>query len=291
MRFVSVPDSTNSQSIMKKTILQSKSKAVQSSLLCAAIAAALSIGSAQAGTAAKAPVVVEPKETPFVTGNITVNYDTHFISYGQDVWGAGMDWGDSLIHPSIELDFAVAENLQFYVNVWADVNDLANSSIGKYVQEVDLNVGFYYTMDKFKFQLGYGAWMYADQTESVIDAKVSYSGLYGLNPFVALHGRPDIGDNIGLDTGLVGQLGIAPGTTLGPVALTFPVTVSFDTDGFHGGDGGFAYVSAGVAASIPVTKHISIGLAAIYYHTSDDVIATNPDSDFVTGTAGFTVAF
>ncbi|MEY4484986.1 MAG: hypothetical protein RL693_2438 [Verrucomicrobiota bacterium] len=276
---------------MKKTILQSKSKAVQSSLLCAAIAAALSIGSAQAGTPAKAPVVVEPKETPFVTGNITLNYDTHFISYGQDVWGAGMDWGDSLFHPSIELDFAVAENLQFYVNVWADVNDLADSNIGKYVQEVDLNVGFYYTMDKFKFQLGYGAWMYADQTESVIDAKVSYSGFYGLNPFLAIHARPDIGDNIGLDTGLVGQLGIAPGTTLGPVALTFPVTVSFDTDGFHGGGSGFAYVSAGVAASIPVTKHISIGLAAIYYHTNDSVIATNPDSDFVTGTAGFTVAF
>jgi hypothetical protein len=165
------------------------------------------------------------------------------------------------------------------------VNDNANAEIGKYVQELDVNVGFYYTMDKYKFQLGYGAWMYANQTESVIDFKVSYTGLYGLNPFLAIHGRPDIGDNIGLDTGVVGQLGIAPGTTLGPVALTFPVTVSFDTDGFHGGGSGFAYVSAGVAASIPVTKHISIGLAAIYYHTNDSVISTNPDS------AGFTVAF
>ncbi len=276
---------------MKKTTLLSKSKAVQSSLLAAAIAAAFSFSSAQAGTSAKAPVVVEPKETPFVTGFLSVSYDTHFISYGQDVWGAGMDWGDSLIHPALELDFAVAENLQFYVNLWADVNDNTNAEIGKYVQELDVNIGFYYTMDKYKFQLGYGAWMYANQTESVIDFKVSYSGFYSLNPFLAIHGRPDIGDNIGLDTGVVGQLGIAPGTTLGPVALTFPVTVSFDTDGFHGGSSGFAYVSAGVAASIPVTKHISVGLAAIYYHTNDSVIPGNPDSDFVTGTAGFTVAF
>ena len=110
-----------------------------------------------------------------------------------------------------------------------------------------------------------------------------------LNPFIAAHGRVDI-DLPGYDEGVVGQIGIAPGTTLGPVSLSFPVTVSFDTDGFHAGDGGFAYVSAGIGASVPLAKHVSLSLGATYYHTNDDVIP-NVDSDFVVGSAGIVISF
>lgn len=231
-----------------------------------------------------------PPEEPFVTGNVTVNYETHFISYGQDVWAAGTSWSDSLIHPSIELDFNLAKGLQFYLNLWGDVNDDAESNIGKYVQEIDVNVGFYYTMDKLKFQLGYGAWNYASQTESVIEGRVTFlDGFW--SPFVAIHGRPDIGSNIGLDTGVVGQLGIAPSKTWGALTLALPVTVSFDSDGFHGGDAGFAYVSAGLGATYAISKHVALNLGVTYYHTNDSVIPVNPKSDFVTGLAGFTVSF
>jgi hypothetical protein len=241
-----------------------------------------------AGTSAKAPTVPPPvKEEPFMTGSLSLMYETHFISYGQDIWGGGASWDDSLIHPNLELDFNLGGGLQFYVNTWWDVNNLGTTNIGSYIQEVDVNVGFYYTMDKWKFQLGYGAWFYGSQTEQIVDAKVSYNdGL--INPFLMLHGR--VADGLALDTGLVTQVGIAPGTTVGPVALTFPITVSFDTDNFHGGSAGFGYVSAGISASIPVTKHVSVGLGATYYHTNDSVIV-NPDSDFVLGSAGMTVSF
>ena len=273
---------------------QYRSTSSSTQLLLTAIAAiALGSSAATAGTTSaksgKEPVAPAP-EAPFVTGNVTLNYDTHFISYGQDIWAAGNSWKDALIHPSAELDFNLGGGWQFYLNTWWDINDNAPTTIGKNIQEVDVNVGFYYTMDKFKFQLGYGSWNYAGQTEHVIEGKVSYNdGL--INPFFLVHGRPGIGSNIGLSTGAVGQIGIAPGKTFGPCSLSFPITLSFDTDGFHGGDAGFAYVSAGPSASIALSKHISMNLAVTYYHTESSVIPTNPDSDFITGTAGFTVAF
>ncbi len=240
-------------------------------------------------TSAKNPAPPAPvKEEPFVTSNLSVMYETHFISYGQDVWGGGSSWNDALVHPSVELDFNLGGGWQAYVNTWWDVNDLGETTIGSNIQEVDVNAGFYYTMDKWKFQLGYGAWMYGEQTEHIIDGKVSYNdGL--INPFLMLHGR--VADEISFDTGLVTQVGIAPATTLGPVSFAFPITISFDTDNFHGGDAGFAYVSAGISASIPITKHISATIAGTYYHTEDSVIPGNPDSDFVLGTAGIVVTF
>ncbi len=244
-----------------------------------------------AGTTApdpKAPPVAPPAPEPFVTGNLTFTYDTHFISYGQDVWAAGMDWGDALFHPSAELAFNLGGGLQAYVNTWWDINDNAVSSIGGDVQEVDVNAGFYYTMDKWKFQLGYGAWMYGDQIEHIVDGKVSYNdGL--INPFLMLHGR--VADEISFDTGLVAQVGIVPTVALGKVSLYFPITVSFDTDNFHGGDAGFAYASAGVGASIPLMDHVGLNLAVTYYHTNDSVIPVNPDDDFVTGSAGISITF
>ncbi|MDB6137109.1 MAG: hypothetical protein JWO94_181 [Verrucomicrobiaceae bacterium] len=265
-----------------------KQNALARLALLAVAAGSLSSTALFAGTPDKTPAPVTPApEEPFVTGNVTVLAESHFISYGQDVWAIGNDWNEAFVHPSIELDFNLGGGWQAYINTWADINDEAPTTIGHDIQEIDLNVGVYYTMGKWKFQLGYGAWNYASQTEHIVDAKVSYTNV--VNPFIAIHGR--VADEIPFDTGIVGQIGIAPGTTLGPVALSFPVTVSFDTDNFHGGNAGFAYVSAGISASIPLSKHVSAILAGTYYHTNNDVIPGNPESDFVLGSAGLSVSF
>jgi len=125
--------------------------------------------------------------------------------------------------------------------------------------------------------------------EHVIEGRVTYlDGFW--SPFVAIHARPGIGSNIPLDTGVVGQIGFAPSKTWGALTLALPVTVSFDTDNFHGGDAGFAYVSAGLSATYAISKHVALNLGVTYYHTNDSVIV-NPESDFVTGLAGFTVSF
>ena len=262
---------------MKKTALTSSA-----AILFAAALPAL------AGTPAPGPVTPPPAADPFVTGSLTLAYETHFISYGSDVWSGGNDWHDALFHPSLEIDFNMRNGWQIYLNTWFDVNDLAStpSDIGGDVQEVDVNVGIYKTYDKWKFQLGYGAWMYASDVEHIIDAKVSYNdGMW--NPFFMLHARVD---DFPYDSGVVAQVGIVPSKTFGSVTVTVPVTVSFDTDGFHGGDAGFAYVSAGVGAAIPLCKHTTLNLGATYYHTNDDVIPFNVEDDFVLGSAGVTIS-
>lgn len=259
----------------------------QTSLLITTAFLAAIATSSVAGTAgAPAPL---PTAEPFVTGSLSLAYNTHFISYGQDIWNSGNTLSDSTINPSAELVFDLGSGLKAYLNAWADVNNEAVSDIGGDFNEVDLGAGFYYTKDKFKYTLGYGAWMYGKQIEHIVDLKVAYSDGFW-NPFLMLHGR--VGDQlVGFDTGLVAQVGISPGTTLGPVSLSFPVAVSFDTDGFHGGDSGFAYASVGVGASYPLSKKTSLNLGATYYYTSDDVIPSNPDEDFVTGSAGISFAF
>lgn len=261
-------------------------------LVLAAIMAA-GISSGLAGTAApeksgKAPAPVAPAETPFVTGTLSMMVDTHFVSYGQDVWAAGNSWDDPLFHPMLELNFNLGGGASFILGTWWDVNDNAISSIANRVQEVDVWGGFSYALDKWKFTLLYQAWMYAEQTEHIVDLKVAYSdGL--LNPFLMLHGR--VADDIPFDTGLVTQLGIGPSKAFGPVTLSLPISVAFDTDNFHGGDAGFSFVSAGVSASYAISKHISASIGATYYHTNDSVIPVNPDDDFFVGSAGITVTF
>ena len=245
----------------------------------------------QAGTTStpgKGPVVPPPAPAnPFVTGTLSLTMDTHFVSYGQDIWGAGNSWNDPLFHPSLELNFDLGGGFTGIIGTWWDVNDNASTNIGSYIQEIDVWAGFAYTVDKWKFSLLYQQWYYASQTEQIVDFKVAYSdGL--INPSFQVHGR--VADGIPLDTGAVFILGVNPGTKVGPVSLSFPVQVSFDTDNFHGGDAGFGFVSAGVSASIPLSTHVGLGLGVTYYHTNDSVIV-NPDSDFVTGTAGINISF
>ncbi|SKB02687.1 hypothetical protein SAMN02745166_03655 [Prosthecobacter debontii] len=253
-------------------------------------AALLAAGQLQAGEpSAKAPAPVIEPEAPFVTGTLSLMVDTHFVSYGQDVWAAGQSWQDPLFHPSLELNFNLGSGFSFILGTWWDVNDNAASSIGDRIQEVDVWAGFGYAVGDWKFTLLYQAWMYGSSTEEIVDFKVAYSSF--LNPYILLHGRTDRGAATTFGEGLVVQAGIAPGASLGPVSLSFPIALSYDTYDFHGGQAGFGFASAGVSASIPLTKSITANIGATYYYTNDNVIVTNPDEGFVMGSAGITVTF
>jgi hypothetical protein len=265
-----------------------------STAACLALAAATTAmpGGLMAGPDAEvtamppAPAMVE--DEPFVTGTLSFMGNTHFISYGQDVWGAGSNWDDLLFNPSLELAFNLGDGWSAIVGTWWDVNDnVPDAEIGGYIQEVDVWGGLSYGTGPWSFTLLYQAWMYASQTEQIVDFKVGYD--HFLKPSLTLHGRVAGADPF--DTGVATVLGIAPGTDVGPVSLSFPVNVAFDTEDFHGGDAGFSFASAGVSLSIPIVEHVSASLGATYYHTDDGVIPGNPDEDFVTGTFGITITF
>ena len=264
---------------------------VASSLL----ALALSGAAATAGTTTgkmQVPPTPTPPPAPVVTGSLNLNYNTHFISYGQDIWGAGTDFGDKgTFNPAFELNFDLGGGFKAILGTWWDVNSNTDSSIGDAIQEIDVWGGFGYTTGKFAFTLLYQEWLYASQSERIIDFKVAYNdGL--LNPSLLLHGRVDGAEPF--DTGLVTVLGIAPGTKAGPVTLSFPIQVAADTEGFHGGDGGFSFASAGVSASVPVSflpGNWALNAGLVYYYTEGGVFPTNVDDSFLTGSIGLGLTF
>ena len=261
--------------------------------LALAIAAVMAPAALTAGTVSeKAPAPIAPvEEAPFVSGALSFVADTHFVSYGQDVWGGGDDflWEQVLFHPSLELNFNLGSGFSAIIGTWFDVNgEGPEAEIGQRVQEVDVWAGLAYSVGDWKFTALYQAWMYASDTEQIVDVKIAYTNF--LNPYLLLHGRIDEGAS-GFDTGLVVQVGIAPAVPVGPVTISFPVTANYDTKGFHGGDAGFSYASGGINVNIPVMKHVSVNVGATYYYTNDQVIPGNVDEAFVAGSAGITIAF
>jgi hypothetical protein len=258
--------------------------------LSAAAALVLSATAYAGPKAAPAPkeVVAPAAETLKVNGTLSFTVDTHFISYGADVWGAGTSWNDPLFHPQLELTFGLTDSLKLIIGTWWDVNDNALTTIGSHIQEVDVWGGLSYTAGAWNFTAIYQEWMYAGESERIVDLKVAYDTF--LKPSLTIHGRVD-GNGLQKE-GIVGVLGLAYDFKAGPVSFSVPLNVAAMTDGFQGGDAGFGYVSAGLTASVPIgIPGTTLNLGATYYHTNDSVIPGNPDSDFVTGSAGISISF
>ena len=241
-----------------------------------------------------APVEV-PAAGSAVSGTMSLDVNTHFISYGADIWGAGSNWTDALFNPLLELSFALNDQLTLSVGTWWDVNDNIPSSIGGNIQEVDVWTGLSYETGILTTSLTYQAWMYGSSTEQIVDLIFALD--MPLSPSLTIHGRVDPGASGG-DNGVVPVLGIEiPIVESDSFTLSAPVNVAAATDGFHGGDGGFAYTSAGLAASVPL-KFMSgdlgewaLNAGVTYYYTNSDVIPNNPDDSFLTGSLGVSVSF
>jgi hypothetical protein len=254
-----------------------------------ALAAAAVLASAQA-FAGPAPAPAPAPEKSRVSGTLSLTVDTHFISYGADVWGAGSSFSDPLFHPQLEISVQMTEQFKLIFGTWWDVNDNAVSSIGGSVQEVDLWAGFAYTSGPLTYTLLYQEWMYANDSERIVDFKVAYDTF--LKPTLTIHGRVD-----GIDAqeeGVVAVLSGAYDFAAGPVNFSIPGAVAFATDNFHGGDAGLAYASLGLQGSIALKGALegtTVSAGVTYYHTEDSVIPGNPDSDFVTGNVGVSFSF
>lgn len=257
------------------------------------VAAALAAAPLVVGTSALADAApAAPEEAPFVTGTLALTVDTHFVSYGLDVWGAGEDWDDPLFHPMLELGFDLGGGFKGILGTWWDVNSNAPSSIGDSIQEVDVWVGLGYSTGNWSFTALYQEWLYANESERIVDLKAGYA--HFLNPSLTLHFRTDAGASGG-ETGLATVLGIAPGTAWEDISFTFPVNVAFDTDGFHGGDAGWSFASVGANAGIPLAfipkGNWTFNVGVTYYFTNEDVIPGNVEENFLTGSAGVVLTF
>lgn len=275
------------------------------------IVIALTAGTAIAGTeTVAAPAPVEPAEDGCISAVLTLAANSHFISYGKDVWADGSSMSHLGFNPSLEYTFKLPENFALTLGTWWDVNDGKETGvdplIGGNIQEIDLWTGLSYTIDKFTIGATYQAWIYGGKTEDIIDVKVAYDTL--LSPSLTLHNRVNEGAT-GSDNGSVLVLGLSHTFELGPVSLSTPLNFAYNFDtGFNNvrdaagnlvttSDNGYAYTSLGLQAAYPLEflgdcyGEWSLLAGLTYYFTEDDVLPGNPTDEFLTYNFGLSASF
>ncbi len=238
-----------------------------------------------------APSWAEDEPGSKISGNLNLDFNTNFMSYGLDVWGTG-DFDDAIFNPSFDLTWDLGEGWTVYGGTWWDVNNNADTSISDVIQEIDVWVGVGYTVDKLSISLTYQEWMYASDAERIVDLAIGYDTF--LSPSLTVHGRVD--GNGGQSEGAVFVLGVEHGIDVGPVSLSFPLNVAFLTEDYYvDGEGGFGYASLGVGGSIPLPISAAYGdwslNAGLTYYYTDGTNIANPDDNIVTSMVGISVAF
>lgn len=231
-----------------------------------------------------------------VSGSLSLDFNSHFMSYGFNVWGANTeDIGDEILfQPSAGLSFALNEGSAIYTGVWADVNDLATSSIADSVQEIDVWVGYYFTVGKFKIDFTLQSWMYASETEGIFDVTVSYDTMF--SPYVKFHNRFET-VTAAQNKGTIIEIGgTAYSTTVGPVSLSVPVAAAFAPQEYHvAGEEGYVYSYTGVKFTLPLGIPESYGVwdihGSVLYYDTEYSTTGNAETGYLTAGVGIGLAF
>lgn len=247
-------------------------------LLTALSAAAIATGSATAGE---------------LTGSLSLDYNSHFTLYGQDVWGAGSNLTtQATLNPALSLNYQVNDALSFQTGFWLDVNDNAGSDFE--TQETDIWLGVSYTSGIATYSATYQTWQYGTNlegsnadSEEVLDLAVSFDTF--LSPSLTYHKRLDGSGNQSLGSILV--LSASHSFDISEkFSVTIPVSIAAVTDKLNGSDSGYAYTSAGLQGSYALNDSTSLN-AGITYFTTDGDVAGNVDEDFHTINAGVSYSF
>lgn len=261
----------------------------KSSLALAAIIAIPVLSWAGTAEKAKAASAAAP-EKPSITGNLSLNLDTHFVSFGSDVWGPHHQL---LFHPSLELTKAVNDNFKLILGTWWDVNDRgATATVGNKLQEVDVWFGGAYTTGALTTTVLYQNWMYpvngVGESEQAVEVKFAVDTF--LSPSLLIHQR--FGTScFGADT--IAVLGGAYNFKAGPVSFSIPGSVSLESGGYHGGNSGVGYGSLGLTASVPadfVSKDATFSVGVTGYMTDKAVIPNKKDT-FMNLSTGINIPF
>ena len=284
--------------------LTMKNKYCRNLITAPLLAIALGTGVASAGTTeTMTPAPAPAPAEDVVSGVLKLDFNSHFVSYGFDVWGDAESVSDMGFNPMIELAFKLPAGFTATLGTWWDVNSKGDSStafgnIGGQLREVDVWTGLAYTYDKFTVGVTFQDWLYNSATEEILDVKFSYSGF--LSPSLTIHNRLGAGGSGG-EEGTVLVLGVSHSIEAGPATISFPVNVAyFLQDDYHPAstDDGFGFASVGIGASLPLTPYmggalgewtLNAGLA--YYFTDDQVINNANGDNFLTTSIGLSLAF
>jgi hypothetical protein len=269
------------------------------------VAVAMTAGSALAGTEV-APAAPAPVAEDVISASLSLSGNSHFISYGKDVWADGSSMSSLEFNPMLEFAFKLPENFTLTLGTWWDVTAKGDQipgypGLGADIYEIDLWSGLSYTYDKFTIGATYQAWCYGDNVENIVDIKLAYDCL--LSPSLVFHNRVSEGASGG-DTGTVAVLGLSHTIEAGPLSISFPVNFAANlTDDYNrynvngGSSAGYAYTSAGTQLSYPLAflgdtyGKWNLNAGIVQYWTSGAVIPVNPINNFLTYNFGLSAAF
>lgn len=244
-----------------------------------------------------------------LTGSFSLDVNSHFISYGLDIWGYG-DSPDGTFNPSLGIEYKINDNWSLNSGFWLDVNDNIDGDFD--TVETDVWIGATYNCGIYTASLTYQNWQYAGTSEDVLDFGFSIDTF--LSPSILFHKRlgaggasifdqipdPDLpvgsgrtvnGSQIGGFNGTFLVLGLEHGFEINDkFSVTIPVSVGFALDEFHTDESGYGYANIGLQASYSVNDYTSFNFGVSYYDTDDEVVGNAEDS-FFTYNAGVSFSF
>lgn len=282
---------------------------------CALIAAMLAIPAVSfAGTGAPAKeskAVIEKAKESCISGDIGIDVYSQYVFHGLVLENQG-----AILQPYADFSFKLYEGdgfinqLALNLGIWNSFhsNHPVTSSTRNWY-EFDFLAGFAVTFAKnFTFAPTYVAYTSPGDyfsTAHVLQLRLGYNdgdllGKFALNPYVMAEIELDGKAGNGTDEGVYYELGLSPGTTLGPIAVSFPLKVGFGSNDYYAGNAGYGFFSGGVALAyeIPMPECLGKWTAsanATYYHfgdAGDDAtnVKNSDDHAFVFG-GGVKVAF
>ena len=217
-----------------------------------------------------------------LTGSISLDMNSHFISYGADVWADG----ERTFNPAVSINYAINDQWTFTTGFWLDVNDNASSSFE--TVETDVWVGLSYTTGITTISGTFQNWQYAGVSEEVFDLGISLDTF--LSPSLTIHKRFNAGGSGGFE-GTFAVLGFKHGFDVtDDFSVSVPVSIGWALDEFHTTEDGYGFASVGLQGSLAINACSSFNFGVSYYDT-DSGVTGNADNSFFTYNAGFSYDF
>jgi hypothetical protein len=276
-----------------------KASLLKSAILASVLGTAASHAGDPVPMTTPAPTITEEEDN--FSGTLSLDLNSHFVSYGFDVWGDGNDLEGGTFNPALELTWGLPANFSLILGTWWDVNGKVPSAIGGKLQEIDVWAGLGYSVGDLSITALYQNWIYGSANEQIVDLKFAYDCF--LSPSIVIHNRVDPGASGG-SNGTIIVAGVSHSIDAGPVSFSFPLNVAyFLDDDFHPAstDSGLGYGSLGINATLPLTflgdsrGEWNLHGGFTYYVTDSDVVANSdagrPDNDFLTANIGIGCAF
>ena len=247
------------------------------------------------------------EESPF-SFSASLDQNSHFMSYGANVWGDKTEnIGDGgTFNPSVGLNYALSDSSGIYAGAWFDINsydtgDISGLDLGSKVQEMDLWLGYYFSVDKFTFDFTYQAWLYAGENEGIFDLAISYDTTFA--PYVKFHNRIEV---VGAAYDEKGEPGQQKGTMIEVggtlyegeyegIGYGVSAGVGFSLDDYHkAGEEGYAYSFIGASASKVIYSSDSVEVdlhGGLTYYDVSNTTTKNTESGYLTSNIGVGFSF